>query len=208
MSYQSWPSTLPGHLEQIDQQIEVAMRRTVMESTRVRQRRRFSKDLLTHNVRFYFTDAQWATFQTFFSQAINNGQDWFIMQMRVGGFGGVQSYVCRFICGGSQGPYNIKFQEPLWLLTAQIELAYILIPDQGDIEMATIINLTVTARTGGGPTNLDGVPTIGRAVPSLLMVVFASEGFLVWELITSSAATSSECVQPLDNSALRWMQRN
>jgi hypothetical protein len=122
MSLQIWPLDPPGHLEQIDQQVEIAMRRTVMETGRVRQKPRFSVDLATHNIRFYFTDAEWATFQTFFQQSINNGQDPFTMNMRVGGAGGVQPYTVQFICGGSGGPYSIKFQEPFWLLTAQVQI--------------------------------------------------------------------------------------
>ena len=122
MSLAVWPSTLTGHLEQIDQQVEIAVRRTVMESGRIRQKRRFSVDLATHNVRFYFTDAQWATFQTFYQQSINNGQDWFTMSLRVGGLGGIQSYTTRFISGSNAGAYNIKYQEPYWLLTAQVEI--------------------------------------------------------------------------------------
>ena len=120
MSLLAWPG--PDHLEQIDQQVEIAMVRTRMESKRWRQRRRFTEDLATHNMRWLMTDAQWTTFETFFSQSINNGQDWFTMDMRIGGLGGIRNYTCRFVCGGSQGPYTVKFQEPLWLVTAQVEV--------------------------------------------------------------------------------------
>lgn len=66
----------------------------------------------------------------------------------------------------------------------------------------------ITAETGGTATDLDGQPTIGAggyAVGSIL-VLSIDDTSHQWKLKTSSATPAAGyCVQPVDNSAVRWV---
>jgi hypothetical protein len=66
------------------------------------------------------------------------------------------------------------------------------------------VDLAVTGFTGGG-TNLDNVPTVNRFNPSLMIIVVAGTAS-IWVLQTSSTTPGAGVVQPIDNSALRWIQ--
>jgi hypothetical protein len=77
---------------------------------------------------------------------------------------------------------------------------------QGQISAGALptVNLAVTGLTGGG-TNLDNIPTVNRINPSILGIVV--NGRLSWWVLqTSSATPGPGVVQPIDNSALRWIQ--
>lgn len=66
------------------------------------------------------------------------------------------------------------------------------------------VNFAVTGFTGGG-TNLDNVPTVNRFLPSMMIIVVTDTASL-WVLQTSSTTPGAGVVQPIDNSALRWIQ--
>ena len=68
-----------------------------------------------------------------------------------------------------------------------------------------IVNLSITGYTGGGTTNIDGIAT--GLYPNPYLFGFVIGGSLSWwELQTSSAATGRGVIQPLSNSALRFIQ--
>jgi len=78
----TWPENLlplPSHSFGVDAQF--ANVRSKMDSGRVRQRPRFTKELELSDVRFELTRFQYSIFKGVWVREINQGNDWFTMRL-------------------------------------------------------------------------------------------------------------------------------
>ena len=77
----------------------------------------------------------------------------------------------------------------------------------GQMDMGILPTIVYATGLTGGGSNLDGTTTVGRKLPSILIVISDTPGVTgVWKLLTSSASTGPGCVQPVDNSAVRLIK--
>lgn len=118
----TWPSTLPAYalisgyaLNPVDQTI-----RTDMEvgTARVRRRTAARYDML--KLSWVFTDAQLATFRTWFDDATTGaagGAGWFNMSVAVGETG-LTSHTCRFV----GAPQIVPIEGMNWQVSASVEV--------------------------------------------------------------------------------------
>lgn len=90
--------------------------RTKMDSGRVRQRKRFTKNMRSISVKWNLTDEQRGVFQGIFSGLLNNGADWFEMSLPLNG--GFRDFTVRFVADS----YSEKYDAVLyWDITAKLE---------------------------------------------------------------------------------------
>lgn len=112
----SWPATLPLPLTQGQGQPVPVVIATQMETGRIRQRRISDSkfELVQCMVNFDFT--QFQIFRIFFDTIINQGTDWFEMELRLDG--SLVGYTVRI----SGGNYTYIYTESLIQVTFMLEL--------------------------------------------------------------------------------------
>lgn len=115
---ETWPtSVLPDVQLAYTDEVQLArVSRTDMMSGRVRQRMRFTSDFRKQNVQWTMNDFQYALFQSFFFYKISGGADYFNINLAIGY--GFQPYIARFV----NGVYKAVFNQPCWVVTAQLEI--------------------------------------------------------------------------------------
>lgn len=113
----AWPSDLPRPQLAGYQFTPVnAVIRTDMESGPARQRLRFTAAPIMMSAAWRFTDAQFASFRTFFDSTINRGADWYSAELDTGN--GLATYDTRMI-----EPYQATMlSDGLWEVTGKLEL--------------------------------------------------------------------------------------
>ena len=121
-----WPTFLPGvqlaYTATVDQP---AVSRVQMTTGRTRQRMKFTQDILLVSVQWTVNDVlQFAAFQSFFKTSINNGADFFTIDLPLGsgldagvGATGLLNYTARF-----KGVYKAKYNEGKWVISAMLEI--------------------------------------------------------------------------------------
>ena len=114
----SWPTQLPMP-EQSGYAIQHVgpLQRTTMVSGRARQRRVYTSVPSNVAVQWFLTEQQAQLFEAFFSYAITDGADWFLLPLKTPMFTG--DYECRFT-GIYEGPTLTAFDK--WSVSATIEI--------------------------------------------------------------------------------------
>lgn len=114
----TWPTILPNPSQSYSYDADFNTLRSKMDSGRIRQRSRFSKTFLTVKVRWQFNDFQLAVFQSWFTNTINGGTDWFDTCPLILG-DSVQNYTARFV----GGKYSTTHEPVLnWVVSASLEV--------------------------------------------------------------------------------------
>lgn len=114
---ESWPTAvLPDPVLEVAGEMAENATRTEMASGRFRQKRRFSLDLSFQEVRWTFTDDQFALFRSWAYHKLNGCSDWFELDLTLGG--GLGTYKARFV--GAR--YQFARNHPHWTVTAQLEI--------------------------------------------------------------------------------------
>jgi len=91
--------------------------RTKMDSGRVRQRQRFTREFRPLRVSWKLTDEEFGTFQSIHKHLLNSGAGWFTMNLPLGD-NGFKEYTVRFSGGG----YSFKYDEVMyWDVSAKLE---------------------------------------------------------------------------------------
>jgi hypothetical protein len=113
----TFPTTFPLPTADLAADEQANSIRTRMESGSTRQRRRFSIESLAVDVTWELNDEQMAMFTAFHKYKINLGNDWFEMQLPLGG--GVQTHKVRF----QEGKFAQKYQDVgHWEVTAKLDI--------------------------------------------------------------------------------------
>ncbi len=92
--------------------------RTQMESGRVRQRSRFTRETRLYSVNWEMSDFQYGLFQSFVLYQINRGADWFNIDLPVGGEG-MRTVSARIVDGKYSGAHVPVMN---WNVSAQLEV--------------------------------------------------------------------------------------
>lgn len=79
----TWPSWLPAPQINFGNEVSGGFVRTRMESGRTRQRPRFTRQLREMKMTFEMSDEQRATFTAIWIHSLNNGIDWFYMNLPI-----------------------------------------------------------------------------------------------------------------------------
>jgi hypothetical protein len=80
----NWPTLLPNPTLSFSGDAQSSLSRIQMESTRVRQRRRFSRELRFYSATWEFSDLELAVFEAFLLHKLNSGADWFTINLPLG----------------------------------------------------------------------------------------------------------------------------
>lgn len=118
MSTFNWSTTgFPNPSNDLSVGVNPGVWRIDMESGRPRQLKKFTTAMRTIPVQWQLTDAQWALFQGVLEYKLNQGSDWFLINLPVGN--GLQQCTARFV----KGSWNAK-QVPVlnWNVTAQLDV--------------------------------------------------------------------------------------
>lgn len=104
-----WPSWFPNPSQQYSVQLESNLLRTPQASGRFVQRNRFTRNLQTYQVVWQLTDNRYEAFESWRFIKLNNGVDWFYINLvQGGGFKQVKarivkgSYSANYIDGNSE----------------------------------------------------------------------------------------------------------
>lgn len=112
-----WPySLLPDPIRTYSIDRVGSVVRTNMDSGRIRQRKRFTRDIRMFSVEWLFDDFQFEVFQSFFAHTINQGSDFFTVDLWIGD--GFSSVSARF----ENGTYQTSFTDPHWAVSASLEV--------------------------------------------------------------------------------------
>lgn len=114
----AWPSLLPNPTGSFSGSNSATTVAVTMESGRVRQQRRFTAELRLFNATWDLDDYQFGMFQSFVLHKLNNGADYFTVDLPVGA--GYQMVSARIV----SGEYNAEVHgiTPHWNVTAQLEV--------------------------------------------------------------------------------------
>jgi hypothetical protein len=97
----TWPETLPSPtLAGYQGESGMNVQRTDFDSGSARQRKRYGDCPDEQSLNFKFTAAEMAIFRAFWKDDINNGTDYFLMDVDIGN--GIASHEVRFIGGRFQ----------------------------------------------------------------------------------------------------------
>lgn len=114
---ETWPESLPNPTSDYNGQNQANGLRTRMEGGAFRQRRKFSVDYIIINATWMFTDAQFDYFRSWVYYRLNQGMDWFNMEVFLGG--GLRTVSIRFV----EGNYDFQNKGVLnWMVSAKMEL--------------------------------------------------------------------------------------
>lgn len=114
---ETWPASFELPTTSFSGAQEANSIRTSMDSGAVRQRRRFTAERLVLSVKWQFSDLEMAVFTAFHKFRLNLGNDYFIMNLPVGG--DVQPHTVRFVDGKFAQAYADVMH---WDVTAQLEV--------------------------------------------------------------------------------------
>lgn len=114
----NWPALLPRPvMSGYKYRNEKNFLRTQMETGPARQRRRYTSVITEVDATFKFTHPQLALFESFFTNTLNDGVDWFQLAM---------------VSGAGETVVDVRFKEPpeaaalangnMWSLTAKVEI--------------------------------------------------------------------------------------
>jgi len=127
----TWPSTdiLPRPATDLGGKIDPSTIRSKMDTGRVRQRQRFTTGNRTVNVSWELTDAQWKIFQGVYHFYLNDGADWFLMELPLGD--GLKTYTVRFTDSG----LSYKYVDVLnWKVSATLETETVCPVSKADLD--------------------------------------------------------------------------
>lgn len=103
MSMFLWSRTgFPNPSTDLSTDVTPAVRRTEMDTGRIRQAKQFTTSARTMRVRWQLTDAQWALFQGVIEHKLNMGADWFLIDLPTGE--GLAQCTARFV----RGAWSVK----------------------------------------------------------------------------------------------------
>jgi hypothetical protein len=113
----TWPAWLPAPRIDFSNEVNAGAMRTKMESGRVRQRPRFTRQLRTAKATFEMDDEQRAAFTSLWKYSLNNGTYWFKMNVPIED--GMIERVVRFIPKSYTEGY-----EPVnyWIISVSLEM--------------------------------------------------------------------------------------
>lgn len=118
MSAEAFPAFLPGPTGNFGGDVSSSVIRTPMDSGRVRQRRRYTRENRTYNVSWNFTGFEFKMFQSWFVNKISNGADSCSISLPVDG-DGFKTVEAKFI----EGKYSFAHtpNQPLyWTVSAKL----------------------------------------------------------------------------------------
>ncbi len=98
-----FPSDLPCASVEYSLRVRHNIRRTTLQSGRIRQRRTSRGTHRTANVKWVMNDGQFLLFETWLDSMLNGGAEWFLMKLKSGG--GIELHECRLIEGAYQAEY-------------------------------------------------------------------------------------------------------
>lgn len=115
-----WPPTLPlPTFEGYGYAPKSPVHRTEMENGEARQRRRFTTTPGRFNIRWRFTDSQFALFEAWVRHKAQEGAVWFNMNLLTGR--GLESHEVRFV-GQGDNTYDAKSHRGGWhVVTATLD---------------------------------------------------------------------------------------
>lgn len=117
MSLQEYPAyALPLPSEAYAVQEENTVIRTMFESGRARQRRRFSHNLKLMQVNWLFTYEQFLVWRVFLIEGISNGADYFTMEFLIDDV--LDEKTVRIV----EGSYNAQKSDNWWRVNAVVEI--------------------------------------------------------------------------------------
>lgn len=112
-----FPVSLPRVSNKLSLGLKDATIRQVFDTGRSRQRSRFESKNTFYSVSWVFTDEEYSTFDAFHRLAINNGNDFFDIELPTGS--GVEVVTARIV----DGEYKVKAKGNFnWVITSQLEV--------------------------------------------------------------------------------------
>jgi hypothetical protein len=114
----TWPpeTVIPPPKVDFAGEVDAPTIRTKMDSGRVRQRQRFTREFRPLRVAWKLKDEEFGLFQSIHKHALNSGADWFTITLPLGD--GMKEYTVRFSGGG----YSFKYDEVMyWDVSAKLE---------------------------------------------------------------------------------------
>lgn len=115
---ETWPALFPSPTSAFNPTVAANTVRTTMDSGLVRQRRRFSAELVTVQLTWELDDFQMGIFSAFHLYRLNLGADYFNIQLPFGG-NGLQNHVARF----QEGKFSQQYEDVgFWTITAVLEI--------------------------------------------------------------------------------------
>lgn len=141
----TWPEALPKPVLGFGVTTDTAVARTKMDSGRVRQRQRFTRDFRKMTATWKLSDANYGYFQSIYKWATNSGSDWLLMTLPMGN--GMKQYTVRFVAD----TYQAKQDEATlyWSVSVQLETEDETAPwDAGDTDALLAVDLDIDAFEG------------------------------------------------------------
>lgn len=112
-----WPTSIPPISSKISVKVSTNVARTDVKNGLPRQRNRFKNQISVYNVSWLLTDAELNTFETFHRVNLNNGNQWFEIDLPV--TQGFQTALARFV----KGEYKSSNKGVLnWSVSASLEI--------------------------------------------------------------------------------------
>jgi len=114
----TWPpeTLIPAPKVDFAGEVDAPTIRTKMDSGRVRQRKRFTREFRPLRVSWKLKDEEFGLFQSVHKHALNSGADWFKITLPLGD--GMKEYTVRFSSGG----YSFKYDDVMyWDVSAKME---------------------------------------------------------------------------------------
>jgi hypothetical protein len=116
-----FPTSLPLVSNKLSLGLKDQTIRQTFDTGRSRQRARFESTHTLYGVSWIFDDDEYSTFEAFHRLGINNGEDFFDIQLPSGS--GVALETARIV----DGKYKIKSKGVLgWVITAELEVIGVL----------------------------------------------------------------------------------
>jgi hypothetical protein len=133
----AWPDypAFPRPSVNFNIDVDTSTVRSKMDSGRVRQRRRFTRDIRGLSVAWKLSDEEYGLFQSIYRYGLNSGADWFTMVLPLGN--GFQTYTVRFVADS----YKAKYDEVMyWDVSAKLETEDESSPFSAD-EIAALVSI-------------------------------------------------------------------
>lgn len=132
MSYETYPyPTLPNPGLSLTGSVQPSMKRTQMETGRIRQQRRFTSQRRTYRATWQMSDYQWGLFQAWVLHKIADGADWFYVNWPTGGEALDKAVLARIVDGGYAGAHDGVLY---WNVTATVEVDDALVWSEEDYD--------------------------------------------------------------------------
>lgn len=136
MATENWPFQNPN----IDfgTQLESSIKRSKKESGRVRQESIDETQWFTHSVSWELSSEEKYYLESFVKHKLNNGADWFNMDLPLASGGGVLTTLVRIVDGKLSYSYQSGGQ--FWLISGSIETDDSHVPSEAnlDVYLATL----------------------------------------------------------------------